>query len=52
MFIDEAYTLAQGGEKDFGREAVATTIVPLCGGKRRPIIQCFSVSSLSHQNIT
>ncbi|HQA50560.1 MAG TPA: AAA family ATPase [Syntrophomonadaceae bacterium] len=26
MFIDEAYTLAQGGEKDFGREAVATLV--------------------------
>ena len=26
IFIDEAYTLAQGGEKDFGREAVATLV--------------------------
>lgn len=26
MFIDEAYTLAQGGEKDFGREAIATLV--------------------------
>ena len=26
LFVDEAYTLAQGGEKDFGREAVATVI--------------------------
>ncbi|MDI9479612.1 MAG: AAA family ATPase [Syntrophomonadaceae bacterium] len=26
MFIDEAYTLSQGGEKDFGQEAVATLV--------------------------
>ena len=26
LFVDEAYTLAQGGEKDFGREAVATLV--------------------------
>ena len=26
MFIDEAYTLAQGGEKDFGKEAIATLV--------------------------
>lgn len=26
LFIDEAYTLAQGGEKDFGREAIATLV--------------------------
>jgi len=26
MFIDEAYTLAQGGEKDFGQEAIATLV--------------------------
>lgn len=33
IFIDEAYTLSQGGEKDFGQEAIATGIAPLCGGK-------------------
>ncbi|SHH02789.1 stage V sporulation protein K [Thermosyntropha lipolytica DSM 11003] len=26
LFIDEAYTLAQGGEKDFGQEAIATLV--------------------------
>ena len=26
LFIDEAYTLAQGGEKDFGREAIDTLL--------------------------
>ncbi|NLG32415.1 MAG: AAA family ATPase [Syntrophomonadaceae bacterium] len=26
MFVDEAYTLAQGGEKDFGKESVATLV--------------------------
>ena len=26
LFVDEAYTLAQGGEKDFGREAIATMV--------------------------
>lgn len=26
LFVDEAYTLAQGGEKDFGREAIATIV--------------------------
>lgn len=26
LFIDEAYTLAQGGEKDFGKESVATIV--------------------------
>ena len=26
LFIDEAYTLAQGGDKDFGREAIATLV--------------------------
>lgn len=26
LFIDEAYTLAQGGEKDFGKEAIATIV--------------------------
>ncbi len=26
MFVDEAYTLSQGGEKDFGREAIATIV--------------------------
>lgn len=26
LFIDEAYTLAQGGEKDFGKECVATLV--------------------------
>lgn len=26
LFIDEAYTLAQGGEKDFGKEAIATLV--------------------------
>lgn len=26
LFIDEAYTLAQGGENDFGKEAIATLI--------------------------
>jgi len=33
MFVDEAYTLSQGGEKDFGKEAVATDTEPLVGGK-------------------
>lgn len=31
LFIDEAYTLAQGGEKDFGKEAIATIVVPHSG---------------------
>lgn len=26
LFIDEAYTLAQGGSKDFGKEAIATIV--------------------------
>lgn len=26
LFVDEAYTLSQGGEKDFGKEAVATLV--------------------------
>ena len=26
LFIDEAYTLCQGGEKDFGREAIGTMV--------------------------
>lgn len=26
MFIDEAYTLSQGGERDFGQEAIATLV--------------------------
>jgi len=26
LFIDEAYTLAQGGEKDFGQESIATLV--------------------------
>lgn len=26
LFIDEAYTLAQGGSRDFGREAIATLV--------------------------
>ncbi len=26
LFVDEAYTLAKGGEKDFGQEAVATLV--------------------------
>ena len=26
LFIDEAYTLSQGGEKDFGHEAIATLV--------------------------
>jgi len=26
MFVDEAYSLAQGGEKDFGKEAIATMV--------------------------
>ncbi|MEQ8174444.1 MAG: AAA family ATPase [Syntrophomonadaceae bacterium] len=26
MFVDEAYTLSQGGEKDFGQEAIATMV--------------------------
>ncbi|HZK43421.1 MAG TPA: AAA family ATPase [Syntrophomonadaceae bacterium] len=26
MFVDEAYTLAQGGDKDFGQEAIATMV--------------------------
>ncbi len=26
LFVDEAYTLAQGGEKDFGKEAIATLV--------------------------
>ena len=26
LFIDEAYTLAQGGENDYGREAIATLL--------------------------
>lgn len=26
LFIDEAYTLAQGGENDFGNEAIATLL--------------------------
>ncbi len=26
LFIDEAYSLAQGGEKDFGKEAIATIV--------------------------
>ncbi len=29
MFVDEAYTLAQGGEKDFGPEAIATIVKAL-----------------------
>lgn len=30
LFVDEAYTLAQGGEKDFGKEAIATVVIHLC----------------------
>lgn len=26
MFIDEAYSLARGGEKDFGKEAIDTLV--------------------------
>lgn len=26
MFIDEAYSLAQGGERDFGKEAISTIV--------------------------
>jgi len=26
LFVDEAYTLCQGGDKDFGREAIATMV--------------------------
>ncbi|MGI5921523.1 MAG: AAA family ATPase [Syntrophomonadaceae bacterium] len=26
LFVDEAYSLAQGGEKDFGREAISTIV--------------------------
>ncbi|MEA1961582.1 MAG: AAA family ATPase [Bacillota bacterium] len=26
LFVDEAYTLAQGGEKDFGKESIATLV--------------------------
>jgi stage V sporulation protein K len=29
MFVDEAYTLAQGGDKDFGPEAIATIVKAL-----------------------
>jgi len=35
MFIDEAYTLSQGGEKDFGLESISTVIKPLVGGKTK-----------------
>jgi stage V sporulation protein K len=26
LFIDEAYSLARGGEKDFGKEAIDTLV--------------------------
>ena len=38
MFVDEAYTLSQGGEKDFGQEAIATTVNARMWKKTNPNI--------------
>jgi stage V sporulation protein K len=38
MFVDEAYSLPQGGEKDFGREAISTVILYPCVKKANAYI--------------
>lgn len=38
LFIDEAYSLARGGEKDFGREAVDTLVKAMEDDKNRFIL--------------
>lgn len=38
LFIDEAYTLAQGGEQDYGREAIATLLKRMEDDRERLVV--------------
>ena len=37
LFIDEAYTLVQGGDNDFGKEAINTLLVHIVTGKQQNV---------------
>ena len=38
LFIDEAYSLVQGGEKDYGREAIATLLKRMEDDRKRLVV--------------
>jgi stage V sporulation protein K len=38
LFVDEAYTLAQGGAKDFGRESIATLVKAMEDSRERLVV--------------
>src|SRR5699024_3951031 len=44
LFVDEAYSLGRGGEKDFGKEAIDTLVIKLENYK---IVICFNISCYS-----
>ncbi len=52
MFIDEAYTLSQGGEKDFGREAVATIVKSMEDHRNNLLVILAGYSSEMNRFIT
>lgn len=54
LFIDEAYTLVQGGEKDFGREAIATIVKAMEDHRENLIVilagYCFEMDTFMRSN--
>ncbi len=54
LFIDEAYTLAQGGEKDFGKEAIAALVKSMEDQRDNLIVvlagYCWEMDCFMHSN--
>jgi len=54
LFIDEAYMLSQGGEKDFGKEAIATLVKSMEDNRENLIVilagYCYEMDSFIRSN--